>query len=189
MTAPNPLVQGWPGGAEGKELRSLLLPGEQVLGWQQGRGGALLVATDQRAIIIKTGLTSGQWFGKKNSAWSYQQIVSVDLQTTFGSGWVEIVTAGMQARRGGTFSKSADAYQADNMVAFMGSDKSWRPLVNLLRQRMQLTQTGGGQPTQSAPSVPPSIPEQIAQLAQLRDQGILTPQEFDSKKAELLGRM
>lgn len=35
----------------------------------------------------------------------------------------------------------------------------------------------------------PSIPEQIAQLAQLRDQGHLTAEEFEAKKAELLGRM
>ncbi|MEJ5256447.1 MAG: PH domain-containing protein [Acidimicrobiales bacterium] len=35
----------------------------------------------------------------------------------------------------------------------------------------------------------PSIPEQIAQLAQLRDQGHLTPEEFEAKKADLLRRM
>jgi uncharacterized membrane protein YdbT with pleckstrin-like domain len=35
----------------------------------------------------------------------------------------------------------------------------------------------------------PNIPDQIAQLAALRDQGHITPEEFDAKKAELLGRM
>jgi len=34
-----------------------------------------------------------------------------------------------------------------------------------------------------------SIPEQIAQLARLRDQGIVTDAEFQTKKAELLARM
>lgn len=38
------------------------------------------------------------------------------------------------------------------------------------------------QPTQS-------YPEQIEHLARLRDQGVLTEDEFQSKKAELLGRM
>jgi len=32
-------------------------------------------------------------------------------------------------------------------------------------------------------------PEQIEQLARLRDQGHITPAEFEAKKAELLGRM
>ena len=34
-----------------------------------------------------------------------------------------------------------------------------------------------------------SIPEQIAQLAQLRDQGVLTDVEFQAKKSDLLGRL
>jgi hypothetical protein len=35
----------------------------------------------------------------------------------------------------------------------------------------------------------PSIPEQIRELAELRDQGILTSEEFDAKKADLLARL
>jgi hypothetical protein len=43
-----------------------------------------------------------------------------------------------------------------------------------------------------APPAPPvvhSIPEQLSQLADLRDRGVLTPEEFERKKQELLGRM
>ena len=43
---------------------------------------------------------------------------------------------------------------------------------------------------QAAPSAPSaSIPEQIQQLATLRDAGTITPEEFEAKKAELLKRM
>lgn len=44
----------------------------------------------------------------------------------------------------------------------------------------------------SDPSQPPSgdeIPDLIAELAALRDKGILTTEEFEKKKAELMGRM
>jgi hypothetical protein len=34
-----------------------------------------------------------------------------------------------------------------------------------------------------------SIPDQIAKLSALRDQGVLTEDEFQTKKQELLGRM
>jgi hypothetical protein len=34
-----------------------------------------------------------------------------------------------------------------------------------------------------------SIPDQIAKLSALRDQGVLTEDEFQMKKQELLGRM
>ncbi|MFN8025293.1 MAG: PH domain-containing protein [Acidimicrobiia bacterium] len=41
-----------------------------------------------------------------------------------------------------------------------------------------------------APAAPaPGVPEQIEQLARLRDQGHITPDEFEAKKNELLGRM
>lgn len=43
----------------------------------------------------------------------------------------------------------------------------------------------GGAPPQSAQSVP----EQIAALAALRDSGVLSEQEFQAKKADLLSRM
>lgn len=46
------------------------------------------------------------------------------------------------------------------------------------------------QPQHVAPQPPHvDVPTQIAQLAQLRDQGALTEAEFQQKKAELLGRM
>jgi predicted Zn-dependent peptidase len=40
-------------------------------------------------------------------------------------------------------------------------------------------------------AAPPAanVPEQIEQLAQLRDQGHITEAEFEQKKSELLGRM
>lgn len=40
-----------------------------------------------------------------------------------------------------------------------------------------------------APPAAASIPDQINQLAQLRDQGHITPDEFEAKKAQLLERM
>jgi uncharacterized membrane protein YdbT with pleckstrin-like domain len=47
-------------------------------------------------------------------------------------------------------------------------------------QAAQTAQTG--QPV-------PNVAEQVQQLATLRDQGHITPEEFEAKKAELLGRM
>jgi hypothetical protein len=45
--------------------------------------------------------------------------------------------------------------------------------------------------TAAAAAAAPSadIPEKIAALAALRDQGHITPEEFEAKKSELLGRM
>lgn len=53
-------------------------------------------------------------------------------------------------------------------------------------QRMGQASAGAAAPP---PPAAASIPEQIAQLDQLRQQGVLTDAEFESKKADLLGRM
>jgi uncharacterized membrane protein YdbT with pleckstrin-like domain len=44
-------------------------------------------------------------------------------------------------------------------------------------------------PVQAPPPAPPSVPEQLQQLADLRDRGVITAEEFETKKAQLLERM
>ncbi|MCC7078368.1 MAG: PH domain-containing protein [Acidimicrobiia bacterium] len=62
------------------------------------------------------------------------------------------------------------------------------------RDRMMLPPEQHHAPPPQTPAPEPStpqhtIPEQIAKLATLRDQGILSEDEFQAKKQELLGRM
>jgi predicted Zn-dependent peptidase len=40
-----------------------------------------------------------------------------------------------------------------------------------------------------APAAQPDVFEQLRKLAELRDAGIVTAEEFDAKKAELLSRL
>ena len=43
-------------------------------------------------------------------------------------------------------------------------------------------------PPAAAPAAPaPSVPEQLEQLADLRDRGVLSPEEFEAQKAKILG--
>lgn len=42
-------------------------------------------------------------------------------------------------------------------------------------------------PSQQTAATPPSETEQLKQLAELRDQGILTEEEFAAKKKQILG--
>lgn len=178
--------QGLPKGAAGKELQHALLPGEQVLAWASGKGGSHLIATDQRALIIKAGIATGQFFGRKVTAYPYGQLTSVELQTGLVDGYVQLSAGGAQGR---TLGSRVQQMQADNSCAFNKPDeKAFRAVVDILRQRVHLAQ----QPPvaqAAAGATALSIPEQIEQLARLRDQGILSPTEFDAKKAELLRRM
>jgi hypothetical protein len=53
-------------------------------------------------------------------------------------------------------------------------------------QAMQQQQAYAPPPAAAAPAEPDYVAE-LEQLAQLRDQGILTPEEFEAKKKQLLG--
>jgi uncharacterized membrane protein YdbT with pleckstrin-like domain len=59
-----------------------------------------------------------------------------------------------------------------------------------MMESVETARSGSGPGAGSAASgAAASVPEQIEQLARLRDQGVITPQEFEIKKAELLERM
>jgi hypothetical protein len=73
-------------------------------------------------------------------------------------------------------------------VTVMAQAGKCRELQDRLRNlgiRQQFRHSGD---QTSAPSSS-EIPDQILKLASLRDQGILSEDEFQTKKAELLGRM
>jgi uncharacterized membrane protein YdbT with pleckstrin-like domain len=55
--------------------------------------------------------------------------------------------------------------------------------------KRQASWATGAAPVAPTPSPERSIPEQIQQLADLRDRGVISPAEFEAKKAQLLERM
>jgi uncharacterized membrane protein YdbT with pleckstrin-like domain len=95
-------------------------------------------------------------------------------ERVIGAGDLEIESAGKDGQ-----SKFTDVWHPDGV-----QQEVYRQMEANARKRASWH---GGHA--AAPAAAPSIPDQINQLAQLRDQGHITPAEFEAKKAELLGRM
>jgi len=55
--------------------------------------------------------------------------------------------------------------------------------------RTRASWAAGGAAPQPATASQPSVPDQLNQLADLRDRGVITAAEFEAKKAQLLDRM
>jgi hypothetical protein len=55
------------------------------------------------------------------------------------------------------------------------------------QQQAAYEQQAAPPPAAAAPAEEPDYMAELQQLAQLRDQGILTPEEFEAKKKQLLG--
>lgn len=137
---PQPL----PEDAAGRELRRTLAPGEQVLAYATGTDGALLVATDWRAIIIKAGAAaSGTWFRKQNTSFRYGQISGIELLVgTAGdgshrSGYVVINSMGEQSPILGGSRGAAHAVKAKNVCAFdLESEATFGQVVTFIRSQL-----------------------------------------------------
>lgn len=147
---------------------------EQVLGAVQGtyetkmlgndtvRAG-VLIATDRRVVFYAKKLG-----GYEFESFPLDKISSVEQSKSMMGHTVTFFASGNKV----------------SMKWIKGSED----VANFVRQ----VQTGAGRTT-AAPATPAggatSIPEQIRALADLHAAGVLTDQEFEAKKADLLNRM
>jgi hypothetical protein len=168
-----------------KLLAQSLGPGEPVLGRINGISNIeCLVLTDQRAVIIKVGWRAGQTLGGKVTSFNYRNITSVEVRTSIVTGTFEISAGGMQGpeRSYWTATGPNGAWHAPNTIPISKNQQAaFQRVATFIRERAHVS----AQPVaQTAP--PPNKYEQLKTLAELKEQGILTDEEFQSEKAKLL---
>ncbi len=145
-----------------------------------------VVVTDRRVLIIKVGWRTGQTGGGAVTSYDHRNITSVEVRTSMMSGIFEVSSGGMQNKRMSAYGN--DAREAPN--AFPIAKKqvaAFQQVASLIRERADAATA----PAAAAPAAAAqeSIPDQLVKLAGLRDAGILTADEFNAKKAELLARL
>ncbi|HUI48753.1 MAG TPA: PH domain-containing protein [Acidimicrobiia bacterium] len=106
------------------------------------------------------------------------------FERMIGAGDLDIESAGRDGQ-----SHFDDIWHPDGV-----QQEIYRQMEANARKRASWSQPGyGAVPTAAPPSAParaePTVPEQLQQLADLRDRGVITQAEFDAKKAQLLERM
>jgi hypothetical protein len=186
----------------GKLFKEFLSPGEivsaAVLSASSGMSlHSVLVATNLGAIIIKKG---GLGFAPETTRYPYWQITNVSIENLLFGSRVEISALGVEEppqeqeivwgrqhtvirpRRKKT---TVVKILGPNVFAFKrrgGRLNAVRAVVGVINEQVAHAGTPSSQPSAN-------IPEQIRQLAALRDAGALSNTEFEAKKAELLARM
>lgn len=173
-------------------LKQSLAPDETVKAYVIGGGKkAALIATDRRAFVFKTGLSAGATFGQKFASFDYRNISGVQLHLGMVSGSIVLDIAGA-APVGSSYwgNGNNDPWKAQNAIPVTKS-KDLEAVVALIRRLIMDYHARMNAPAAPAPapSVEQDIPAQIEKLGELRDRGLLTPEEFDAKKAELLARL
>lgn len=158
------------GRKEIKELPRILWEGEQIRGAIQGLYNnrlGLLVSTDRRLIFVDKG-----WVGLKVEDFPYDKITSIQYQLGWIFGEITIFASGNRAE-----------------IKQLAKDQA-RPFAEKVRNMIS-----GGQAFSNVGTTPERHSSQddliakLEKLARLREQGILTDEEFAEQKSLLLRRM
>jgi hypothetical protein len=137
---------------------------EEITTGYYGGGTGLIVLTDRRLFFTKEG-----WIGSSSTDFPIEKVSSVEFKTGMLLGKITVFASGNK-------SEIENVNKADG-----------RRIVDNMRAR--LSKAPG--PVSEAPSsAAPETPlAQLEQLGRLRDAGVVTGEEFEAKKAELLKRL
>ncbi|MCT1544876.1 PH domain-containing protein [Glutamicibacter protophormiae] len=155
------------GKRELSHLRRILNPEERVVALGQGtyeKLQSLIVLTDQRLVLLEKGIVR-----ETVKEFQLSAISSLSLQKGWGGESLDFTASGAKGAITSMMPGQGERFAA-----------AYRQLRNAPAVKME-------QP--AAASAEPDVLGQLEQLGKLRDAGVLTDAEFESKKAELLHRL
>ena len=180
-----------------------LMPDEPINVVIRGAGSAAIIGTDRRAFIYKHGMLAGATFGHKLASFAYENIVGIEVHTGAMSGAVVIHVPGAASVSTSYWQNGkSDPHKAYNAIPIVRPFVSAQQGAAVLRALVAnyTSRSYERQPPAPQAPVPSSNPDPavapqadlldtLRKLAELRDAGVLTPEEFEEKKAELLSRL
>jgi hypothetical protein len=168
-------------------IAKALEPDEEVLVARDGEHGAI-VATNRRILITKWGLTTGSAFGKQVNTWDLSNVSGIEHRKGMTTEAIVVQAPGAApvTNFGRMDDGPASVWRAPNAI-FVNKNKKKKnddqDVVGTLRKLVADHQGAGTQAV--TPSADPV--EQVRKLGHLRDEGLITEDEFQTKKRELLG--
>lgn len=154
-----------------------------------GPSNQAIIGTDRRAFVFKKGFMTGASFGSEMTSWDYRNLVGVQIHTGMMSGAVVLQGPGQSGTSTSNWKGADDdPYKASNAIPISRPFNDAQSGVAALRQLLARAQHAAAQPPGGvATSVSHSIADELLKLAQLRDSGLLTEEEFTQQKQRLLG--
>jgi hypothetical protein len=145
-----------------------------------GSGTGLAVLTDRRLMFVKDG-----WVGKTTEDFPLDKISSVQWNSGIMFGKLTVFASGNKAEIINV-GKQAGKAIADTVRERLASGPAYPP--------QPPAEQAAPAPATAAPAAPAGMSRDEAfsalrQLGELRDAGIVTPEEFEAKKKELLDRI
>lgn len=170
-----------------KILKDNLAPDEKILAKVQGNFGQAIVLTNKRLYIVKWGFQTGSTFGGKCIAYEYKAITAIELRKHMTNRLIVVMTPATRDNSKlsywGERGKSDNATESDYAITYSDKklDSTFQAIINLAREIVNKAHNGD-----TAASSDDSI-DKLERLAALKQKGVITEQEFQAKKKQLLG--
>jgi hypothetical protein len=150
----------------------------------RGAHGQAIVGTDSRAFICKPGFMAGAAFGMELTSWSYRNVTGVQAHKGMLSGAVVLQAPGQTGNKTSYWSSKDDnPTKAPNAIPVAGDWTEVNAGVARLRELIDAAHRPAAAPV---PTSSGGAADELRKLADLRDQGILTDEEFQAAKARVL---
>ena len=169
-----------------RALAQTLTPGERVFVKLSGAFKEGLVCTDSRVLILKAGWMTGQLFGTGMFQCPYPNVAGAEVKFHLATGYFELSAGGMQNTPKSFWNtdQSVSAAKAPNCVSISGQEQAnkFRHACAFIMQRV----SGNAR---AAEEVDGDALGLLERLAKLRDAGVISAAEFQTKKTQILSRM
>ncbi len=168
-----------------KLLDENLQKGETVEFCLVGGGDQVIIALDNRLIILKSGIMAGATFGSRVTSFYYTDITGFEINTGLINGVIEINTPSYEGTRQKDFwsmSKDRDPWKMSNCLPIAKLDLGvYQPYLEKLRIKID---TSKQLKTSNERGV--EMSKELEKLAELASRGILSEDEFKQAKRRLL---
>lgn len=144
----------------------------------KGYNGTLVLS--DTGVIIKRGAKGfllGGFALRGDKSIPYSSIVAVQLKRAgLMAGYIQLTLSGGSEAKAGLFQSTTD----ENTINFMtsGQNEKFEEAKRLLDERIVQAHSGGSQKSGA---------DELEKYAGLRDSGVITEEEFQSKKKQILG--
>lgn len=147
-----------------------------------------LICTDKMVYIIKKGYMTGHMFGDNLFNMPYTNITNAQIDYHLATGYFIISAGGIENRPLSYWSQNNDSAQtAPNAISITGNTQKnlFHDAANFILQK--ISSDTSVDPITSKPMEARSLSDELRELKELLDDGIITQDDFNKKKSELLG--
>jgi hypothetical protein len=154
----------------------------------RGAHGQAMIGTQSRVIVCKPGWMAGATLGAETTTWNYRNLAGVQVHKGMVSGAVILQGPGQTGQKTSYWGhKKDDPARAPNAIPVAGNwgevkDGAAR-LQHLIDEAHNPTAMVAAQP---AGAPPKSLTEELRELVELRDSGVIDDAEFQQLKQRLI---